>query len=122
MGPITKFKFSKSKRLRTPKDFKDVFQKSTRSASVCFSVLSRCTDIAIPRIGIIVAKKTISRAVKRNTIRRMVRESFRFHQQNLAGLDIVVLVRSAVTSQSKTEIRLCLEKHWKELALRSAKA
>lgn len=48
------------------------------------------------RLGIIAARKAIRRAVDRNTCKRIVRESFREHLDMLAGVDVVVVCRTAV--------------------------
>lgn len=46
-----------------------------------------------PRLGIVVAKRNVKLAVKRNKLKRMIRESFRLQQQLLMGLDVVVVVK-----------------------------
>lgn len=46
------------------------------------------------RLGLVVAKKHLKRAIDRNRFKRLVRESFRSHQLQLAGLDVVVLARN----------------------------
>ena len=45
------------------------------------------------RIGVIVSRKTAARAVDRNRIKRMVRETFRQKQAGFTGNDLVVLAR-----------------------------
>lgn len=45
------------------------------------------------RLGIIVGKKAVPRAVDRNRAKRLVRESFRVLRHRLGGVDIVVRVR-----------------------------
>jgi ribonuclease P protein component len=49
------------------------------------------------RLGIIIAKQHVKKAVDRNAIRRVIRESFRHHKDRLKGLDIIVLLRSECT-------------------------
>ena len=44
------------------------------------------------RLGMAIGLKAAGNAVTRNRMRRQVRESFRRHQHQLAGLDIVVSV------------------------------
>jgi|GEM_PF-3976772 len=41
------------------------------------------------RLGMAVAKKCAKRAVDRNRLKRLARESFRQHKHSLAGFDIV---------------------------------
>ena len=47
-----------------------------------------------PRLGVIVAKRVLRRAVDRNRAKRLIRETFRCAKASLPALDIVVQVRS----------------------------
>ncbi len=44
------------------------------------------------RLGLVVTKKGNAKAVRRNRIKRIVRETFRHHQVNLGRYDIVLQV------------------------------
>ena len=46
------------------------------------------------RLGIVASKKVLPGAVKRNNIKRTVREIFRHHSIKASKLDLVVMVRS----------------------------
>lgn len=48
----------------------------------------RGNDVGVARLGMIVAKKVLRRAVDRNRAKRVVRESFR--RQSLEAVDVVV--------------------------------
>ena len=50
--------------------------------------------LAYPRLGLVVPKKILSRAVDRNRIRRILREAFRLSQTSLAGLDVIIRVKA----------------------------
>ena len=69
------------------------------------------------RLGIIVAKRLVKRAAHRNAIRRLIRETFRVHQQELGGLDIVVLLRRALKGETPNARIFSdyLKQQWKEL-------
>ena len=67
------------------------------------------------RLGLAVAKKHVRRAVDRNRIKRLLRESFRHHQQQLKGLDLVVLVKPGIHKADNAALLQSLEKHWKRL-------
>lgn len=57
------------------------------------------------RLGITVNKK-VGKSVKRNRMKRLVRESYRFYEDFIpAGLDIVFVARSAETEYGFAEIR-----------------
>jgi ribonuclease P protein component len=55
------------------------------------------------RLGLVVAKKHLKRAVDRNRFKRLVRESFRSHQEQLAGLDVVVLARNGAIRSIRSQ-------------------
>jgi ribonuclease P protein component len=64
------------------------------------------------RLGIMVAKRVARRAVDRSLLKRLVRETFRRQQQELAGFDVLVrprrtLSRDEVKAASK-ELRALL--------------
>ena len=67
-----------------------------------------------------VGKKHLKKAVDRNRFKRLTRESFRHHQEQLKGLDIIVLARgaakqaiSAESGSDNSEIALLLNKAWR---------
>lgn len=46
-----------------------------------------------PRLGIVVAKKYIKKAVKRNYFKRIIREFFNDYSRYLKNVDIIIIVR-----------------------------
>lgn len=50
------------------------------------------------RLGLAIPKKHIKKAVDRNRLKRLVRESFRINQENLGSFDVVVLVRRDIAA------------------------
>jgi ribonuclease P protein component len=53
-------------------------------------------DLGWARLGLIVGRKVEPRAVRRNYLKRLVREAFRLHQGDIGSQDVVVQVRSTV--------------------------
>jgi len=51
---------------------------------------------------------------------RIVRESFRHHQQQLCGLDVVVMNKDAAVNASRLELRESLDSLWIELSTAQA--
>lgn len=79
-----------------------------------FTVLTRSNGGGEGRLGLAVSKKHCKLAVSRNRIKRLVRESFRQHQAELAGLDVVVLNQRGTHLASNKELLGSLAKHWQK--------
>jgi len=90
---LSKPTFSKSFRLRTPNDFQFVFKKAQKFSNRHWTLIVRPNGLSYPRLGLAIAKKQLLRAVWRNRVKRLARESFRQHKKALKGYDIVVLGR-----------------------------
>ncbi|VAX08184.1 Ribonuclease P protein component [hydrothermal vent metagenome] len=76
-----------------------------------------CTNsLGVPRLGMAVPKRQLKRAVDRNRIKRLTRESFRKHQTQLRGLDVVVLVRRGIMQMDNAAVFRALDKHWNLLS------
>jgi len=57
------------------------------------------------RLGMVVAKRQFKRAVDRNQLRRIIRETFRLYSPNLPKLDVVVKVQAApVKGEAASEL------------------
>ena len=111
-------KFSRQSRLLKPAEFKTVFQQPIRSGDDCFRILARINGIQRHRLGMAVSKKACARAVGRNRIKRVVRESFRSLMSGAVpdkALDIVVLPTVAAANQSNKTLDESLSTHWKRL-------
>lgn len=103
--------FPPSHRLTSKAAFDRVFADGRRSADRYFTVLSVGNELPHARLGLAVSRKVASRAVVRNRIRRLVRESFRLHQDALAD-DLVVMARPAAREASAAQLRDSLDDHW----------
>jgi ribonuclease P protein component len=107
--------FPRHIRLTQAADFTAAFRAGQRQSGRYFAVLTRANEFPYPRLGMIVAKKAIRRAVARNRIKRILRESFRHHQELLAGIDIVVTIYRHIAPLNKNELRLQFDKQWEKL-------
>jgi ribonuclease P protein component len=90
-----------------------VYRDARRSADGSFAVFVRSNDGEFPRLGLPIAARVIGNAVRRNTIKRVVRESFRLHQHELPAVDIVVNARSGARDADNAALVRSLEKHWR---------
>lgn len=111
-------RFTRRKRLTRPKEFDRVFDAPARTADRRFTVLFRANRSSIPRLGLAITKKRVPRAVARHRIKRQIRESFRAHQNLLAGLDLVVLAKANLEALDNRDLRVSLEWHWQQVQKR----
>ncbi|MGB1701829.1 MAG: ribonuclease P protein component, partial [Cycloclasticus sp.] len=79
-------------------------------------VLAKKSAVPKARLGLAIAKKSVKKAVKRNLIKRIIRESFRRNKADLSGYDFVVLSRQNAATANKKQLAVSIEKHWKKLA------
>ncbi len=109
------FSFPPTLRLKTPADFQKVFACPVKSTDRYFTLLAIQNSFEHPRLGLAIAKKNIKKAVDRNKIKRVSRESFRLQQHQIGTLDIVVLARRDAAKTSTTVLTKSLTKHWHKL-------
>ena len=72
------------------------------------------------RLGLVVSKKNISKAVKRNRVKRLIRESFRKNKSQTPNLDVVVLIRKGIDVLPNVIISSKLNSLWDDLYAKSA--
>jgi ribonuclease P protein component len=69
-------------------------------------------NIGYPRFTVIAPKKSVKKAVRRNRIKRIIREAMRelIAESKIPNLDIVILVREDISSKKSYEVRDEIEK------------
>jgi len=67
-----------------------------------FALHSLPNELQFPRLALVVPKRLVRLAVARNRIRRLARESFRQHQRDLGGCDVVIRLTRAPSAQPVT--------------------
>ena len=93
-----------------------MFARPHRSADAYFTVLASRREGSPARLGLAIAKKQVRQATRRNRLKRLVRESFRRHALQLAGLDMVVMARTAAANADNEELMESLRRHFTKLA------
>ena len=109
-------RFPRTARLLKPGAYRRVFEQSIRSSDSLFTVLARANGVSVVRLGLAISKKQLRRAVERNRIKRVVRESFRQQRSSLPPLDLVVLARRGTGRATNSRLRDSLRLHWQRLA------
>ncbi|MFS4424017.1 ribonuclease P protein component [Stutzerimonas stutzeri] len=114
--------FGREKRLLTPRQFKAVFDSpSAKVPGRNVLLLARENDLQHPRLGLVIGKKSVKLSVERNRIKRQIRETFRHHQLELAGWDIVIIARKGLADLDNPELAKQFAKLWKRLSRNPAK-
>ena len=113
---MTSYSFSPEVRIRCAADYKCVFDGALfKVHQPHFLFLAKITEQPKSRLGIVVAKKKVRRAHERNRIKRIARESFRLHQQEIDLLDIVVMPKVGIEAISNVELHQQLQIAWQKL-------
>ena len=120
-------RFNKAKRLTNSKDFNEVFNapQQQRSCDCYFTVLGHfyCNEEKPQklRLGLVVAKKRVKLAVRRNRIKRIIRETFRLlDDSNLTkSCDLVVIARDKADLAENQELFSSLNNHFKKFIEKS---
>ena len=86
--------FPRSARILRAADFRAVFANARHKVSCRhFLLLALPTGTGAGRVGLVVSKKSVPRAVERNRVKRLIREHYRKRRGELAGIDLIVLAR-----------------------------
>ncbi|MDT8386757.1 MAG: ribonuclease P protein component [Thiogranum sp.] len=110
-------RYPRALRLLAPAQYQRVFRLcEARSSDKYLTVLACSNALAHPRLGTTVSIRNAGNAVKRNRIKRLIKESFRLNQQQLAGWDLVVVARAGVSSRTNRQLFNTLETHWRKIA------
>jgi len=108
--------FPRQVRLLTARDYRGVFsQVAYRVPHRNLLLLATPNRTGHARIGLIVSKKNVRKAIARNRFKRLVRESFRNRRETLPAVDIVVLARPGVNLLDNAQLYALLDKAWRRL-------
>lgn len=87
-------KFPKAVRIRSRLDFATVYERGVRIGDACFSLIALANEDSRTRLGLAVSKRC-GNAVRRNRLKRRLREAFRLSRAELpTGLDLVIQPRA----------------------------
>lgn len=90
---------------------RDGFSRILQQTSITrdwFSVYSQPNPDSISRLGISISKRVVPGAVKRNRLKRLIRECFRQHIHHDVARDVVIRVRKPLDESKKSSARLLL--------------
>jgi len=116
------FSFPRHARLLKPDEFSRVFKKPIRSSDRLLTILAVPNDNSHARLGLAISKKNAKRAVDRNRIKRLIRESFRLHMHQMPDIDLVVMAKPVTKNADNQQILQSLQQHWNRLQKQCAKS
>jgi ribonuclease P protein component len=93
-----------------------LFKEGRKSADAHVLVLARSNGADSPRLGLAIGRKHFRSGVARNRVKRVIKESFRLHQCELRGLDVLVVARKGLGSLPVKALRAALPRHWQKLS------
>jgi ribonuclease P protein component len=92
-SPSRPLTFKRTHRIRTPAQYAAVYDAKVRESRGPLTLYALPNQLDHPRIGLSVSRR-VGNAVRRNRIRRLLREAFRHMQYDLPrGYDLVIVVR-----------------------------
>ncbi len=108
-----KLHLSRDLKLLTADSYQFVFSKPERFGNRALTVLARANNLEHPRLGLAISKKCAKKAVDRNRIKRLFRESFRLNQHTLPNVDIVAMCKPSILSLNNAEMQRQIETQWR---------
>jgi len=115
MPPTQRLRLGAELRLRSKLQFDALYASGRRVDDRFFGLRVRPNGLGFPRIGLAVAVKTAGNAVKRNRLRRLIRETFRLAQHQLPPVDIVVAVKFPAAQAPTAILRASLATLWQRV-------
>lgn len=100
-------RFPSAARVRTRAQYVAVFDSARRCSDPLFTLHWRRSDTPA-RVGMAVSRKVDTRAVVRNRIKRVIRETFRPLLPELPGGDYVLVARAAAATAPNARLRQAL--------------
>ena len=90
--PAARYTFPPSHRLGGVRAFRRVFDGGTKASRGPLTVYALANGLGHPRLGLTVPRR-VGNAVRRNAVKRQLREAYRHLRHGLAAIDFVVVVR-----------------------------
>ncbi|MEN9432970.1 MAG: ribonuclease protein component [Pseudomonadota bacterium] len=109
--------FPRHVRLTRPGEFQHVFERGRHRRLSGQGLMARVreNDVQQARLGLAISKRNLRRAVDRNLVKRLARESFRRYQSQLPAVDIVILSQPSLLGMPNSDISKQLDIIWQQV-------
>ena len=102
-------------RLRRSADFAALRSSRGRLGVRCFQLRYAPNVLGMARLGLAISKQVSRRAVERNRLKRLVRESFRRVRHRLPAVDVVVMARAQAAGMEGAQLLAQIDELWGKL-------
>ncbi len=109
MSFFSDYTFPKELKIRKSSQYDEIFGKGKRLRSKHFDILYIHNALGYCRAGLVVGKKNVRSAVKRNRIKRVVREVFRNNKSIFDSLDVVFLAKKGSDTLNYSNVKREIE-------------
>ncbi|MCY4261820.1 MAG: ribonuclease P protein component [Candidatus Dadabacteria bacterium] len=91
-------------KIKTSRDFRTIFSQGSRIYSENFILYTKTNSFGFPRLGVSAGRKVSPLSVRRNRIKRVLREVFRKNKPVFYSNDVVFVVKNDVSNKKFSEI------------------
>lgn len=109
------FSYPSHYRLLKSIQYKKVLTEGHRVTTRTLKAFVLLNTLQHPRLGLIVAKRNIAKANRRNYFKRLNKESFRLNQHALSPFDIVIMSSGVAKGAGKAQLSDEVAALWKKL-------
>ena len=81
-------------RITKAREYARIFKQGVHSHGKFWQIISIPSENKNSSLGLAISKKIHKLAVDRNLLKRLARETFRLNQDNLKGVDLVVMTKN----------------------------
>ena len=106
--------FPRAARLLRPADFARL-QGGQRVGTRHFSAQVAANEHGGARLGLAISKRVSKRAVRRNRLKRLARDSFRHRRAELPAVDILIIARPSADQEDNASLRAELARLWQRI-------
>ena len=90
-----------SMRITKAREYARIFKQGVHSHGKFWQIISIPSENKNSSLGLAISKKIHKRAVDRNLLKRLARETFRLNQDNLKGVDLVVMKKNYTKADNR---------------------